>query len=298
MDEVQRLIYTLMARIRLQELRGQAFEDFFADVGERTYPGDFVRVRAAGKTGDKKCDGYVQSKARVYACYAPRGMTPKNLQKKVSDDFTGACVNWPDVKEWVFVHNDTDGLDAGTLALLESIRKDNPKLAIDILPPLGIITMILGLSKDQLTQMFGSAASTAEMVRYGYPEIATVVDKLSHAVISRDTKTSIIAPSTKKLTHNNLGSEVAELLRKGEFKAREFQNFFAETTNELQGEAIANWFRERFETLENDGLDASHIFQQLLQDAGGLIRPVNEQAAVLGLLSYLFHGCDIFRDVE
>jgi hypothetical protein len=299
MDDTQRLMYSLMARLALYTRRGIAFQDLFSDIAERVFPGDFIRVRPAGKIGDKKCDGYLQSKQRVYASYAPRDMTPSTLQAKVKDDFAGALANWPNMKEWHFVHNDTDGLDAGTLQLIELLKNQNKKvLTIQVMGPLDVHTLALSLPPESLAELFGQAAGTKEMVRYGYPEIAAVVDTLSLAGPEGSTEGEIIAPSPKKLARNALGSEVAQLLRKGEIKAREFQQFFAETANELQGESIANWFRERYRSLEDNSYDTSHIFYQLLEDAGGLARPTSEQAAVLGLLSYLFHSCDIFRDDE
>lgn len=297
-DETQRRMYALMAHNRIQTLRGLAFQDFFSDVAEHAFPGDFVRVRPAGKIGDKKCDGYLPSSNRVYACYAPRDLKPKALQSKIMEDFDGAIDNWPDIQEWCFVHNDTDGLDAGSLELLNNIGKDNPKIAIQILNPLDIKTLILGLSADSLVDLFGEAADSRAMTRFGYPEIEAIVDAVSAANDGEIAPADIIAPSSKKLVHNALGGDIAELLKLGEVKAPQFRRYFSETSKEMQGESIANWFRAKYRSLEENGYEPSHIFHELVHDAGGLTRPKNEQAAVLGLLSYLFHTCDIFRDDE
>jgi hypothetical protein len=285
-----------MTQIKLQELRGLAFQDFVATVCELAYPHDFVRVRPAGSIGDKKCDGYLKSKKRVYAAYAPRSMVPATLKAKIQEDFDGARKNWPEMKEWYFVHNDTDGLDAGSLDLLLDLEK-NSDVVITLLGPLDLKTLVMDLSDEALLHLFGAAADTRAMVRYSYPEIAAVVDSVLSIELP-DGEGSLIPPSPEKLRHNGLGNDVTALLSQGEVKAPVFRQFFAERPKEMQGENVANWFRSRYRSLEAQGLEPTHIFHQLVSDAGGLNRPVKEQAAVLGLLSYLFHSCDIFRDVN
>jgi hypothetical protein len=70
--------------------RGTAFQDFFSDIMEAAHPGDFERVRAYGKKGDLKCDGFLRSQGTVFQVYAPRQMKEAALLKKIATDFEGA----------------------------------------------------------------------------------------------------------------------------------------------------------------------------------------------------------------
>ena len=293
--DVRRHIYAVLAELHISKLQGNAFEDFFADVAQRAFGTDFVKIRAAGKSGDKKCDGYKKSTDTLFACYAPRGTTPKKLQAKISSDLSGAMVHWPDMREWCFVHNDGDGLDVDTFKLMEEMASKNETLKVVEMGPLDLKKLILSLDNDDLADLFGPAPSTANFSRYGFPEIARVVEKVSQSAELGDA--AVQAPSPEKLAKNDLSEDIAALLQSGEVKAPLFRRFFADTARVLEGERIAAWFRTRFAELEADTKDSSEIFYTLVDDAGGLAyRPQPEQAAVLGLMSYLFHSCDIFRD--
>lgn len=55
--------------LKLRQLSGTAFQDFFADLMLAAHGDSYVRVRPYGQLGDKGCDGYLASSGRVHACY-------------------------------------------------------------------------------------------------------------------------------------------------------------------------------------------------------------------------------------
>jgi len=62
MDRSSRAFYELVFENKFLRLRASAFQDFFADLMEKGYPGgDFIRVRPWGRQGDRKNDGYLRS---------------------------------------------------------------------------------------------------------------------------------------------------------------------------------------------------------------------------------------------
>ncbi|MBY8853850.1 hypothetical protein K7G98_38730, partial [Saccharothrix sp. MB29] len=95
------------------------------------YGSDFVRVRPAGKDGDRKCDGYQQSTHTVFQVYAPSRIDLAKWVSKIKEDFAGAKDQWASMKSWIFVHNQHDGLPPDVLQALLKIKEDNPSLIID-----------------------------------------------------------------------------------------------------------------------------------------------------------------------
>jgi hypothetical protein len=72
MDYITLAFYELHFRNAFLERGGDAFQDLFSMIMEKRYPsGDFQRVRPWGIEGDRKNDGYLQSKRVLFQCYAP-----------------------------------------------------------------------------------------------------------------------------------------------------------------------------------------------------------------------------------
>lgn len=106
MDSVAYDWYKLKFRIAVLEKNGDEYQDFFSDIMEKCYPGDFQRIRPWGKVGDEKNDGYWRTKRTVFQVYAPNNMTDAKAIAKIDKDFHGALEHWAEWMDcWVFVHN-------------------------------------------------------------------------------------------------------------------------------------------------------------------------------------------------
>src|SRR4051812_45430501 len=84
-------------KLACYEKKGDEFQNFFANIMEKSDE-SFVSVSAAGRLGDKKCDGYSEKTATVFQCYSPDNIekddTIKSAIKKIEDDFVGAKKHW------------------------------------------------------------------------------------------------------------------------------------------------------------------------------------------------------------
>ena len=110
LNNLQRIFYQSLAEKRLLEHEGQAFEDFFVEIGRRRWGDDFEPIRAYGKHGDLKCDGRRISTGTLYQCYGPRTPKPSAVHEKIKTDFDGAHAIWGDkLKGWSIVVNDRQG---------------------------------------------------------------------------------------------------------------------------------------------------------------------------------------------
>ena len=88
------------------------FEAWFAELAAGVWGNDFELIKAGGQHGDKKSDGRRISTECVYQSYAPESpatFASKSVEK-VKDSFPEVTQYWPNLKEWVFVHNNAAGI--------------------------------------------------------------------------------------------------------------------------------------------------------------------------------------------
>lgn len=108
------------------------FESWFAELAGCVWGNDFERIKAGGKHGDKKSDGRRVSMETVYQCYAPE--SPQTFAKgavaEINDSFPEILNYWPNLKEWVFVHNNAKGITTKVSDCLERLREDYPNIKI------------------------------------------------------------------------------------------------------------------------------------------------------------------------
>ena len=73
--------------------------------------------------------------------------------------------------------------------------------------------------------------------------------------------------------------------------------FSGSATNVELGERVAEGFRRNYARLRDAGTEPNRLFDLLLEYAGWAARePARGNAAVLAVLSYFFHRCDIFEN--
>jgi len=155
MPEADRVLFVFMLENALLKFKGQAFEDFFVKAGTALWGRDFEPLRAQGRLGDRKCDGYRISDKTVFQCYAPEQFIASKVAGKIQADFAGARDNFGnEMQKWVFVHNQNGGLPAEAGKLVEDLRQGHPTLTIEIWTPDDLIQQLLELSDSDLGYLF------------------------------------------------------------------------------------------------------------------------------------------------
>ncbi|MGB9152012.1 MAG: ABC-three component system protein [Alphaproteobacteria bacterium] len=295
LSPLQKAFYELTFENRYLTLQGNEFQEFFRNIMEHAFPNDFVAVRPHGNTGDKKCDGFLRSKGTIYQCYAPKNMKLKNLLDKMDEDFHGASTHWTDeMKEWVFVHNDRDGIPADALKLLEKFEKEGTtntghhgfRELTDI---------VATISESKLTSLFGHVPTHAVIANVPSADILAAIQGLQ-GFSSAYNEADLRAPSTAKLTGNGFSSHVIELLRGGFVGAKRVQQFFDAYPVPDYVDTIATAFKREYNNLRSTTAKPDEIYEALYRYADGDGSDANRRAAVLAVLSYFFERCDIFED--
>ena len=97
---------------RILAYRGQQFEDFFISL-MRIYNENFKAVKAYGRLGDRKNDGFDKTTGTFYQVFAPEDLTKVGTindgVKKLKEDFEVLYEKWNDIcpiKKYYFVTND------------------------------------------------------------------------------------------------------------------------------------------------------------------------------------------------
>ncbi len=91
---------------QLATLTGDKFQDFCDRYCLKLHPGDYQPVRAAGKAGDEKNDGYCPKARIFYAAFGSRGQTLAKIKRKIKSDLLGCLEKQVEVREWRFITND------------------------------------------------------------------------------------------------------------------------------------------------------------------------------------------------
>lgn len=295
MDEVQKAFYGLHFRVAFLEKKGTEFQDWFVSLAGYAFGPDFEAVRPYGKLGDLKCDGRRVSTRTIFQCYAPRQQNDRKLNKKIEEDFRGAHEHWgPWMSEWILVHNDTGGLPASSIKLLDELRRDHPNVMIEIWtePRLQELATDLPLHANQA--LFGHAPSKTGVETLMLEDLKPVVDALQRMDTVPDQE-PLTPPSVDKLARNSLSEDAAALLRLGWRKEMLVETWFRKSPNAELGERIAEAFRRRYAELKTSEKSSDGIFADLQQYAGMGGEPT-QQSAALAVLSYFFERCDIFED--
>lgn len=296
MDDITIAWYGLHIENSLLKKNEQEYEDFFCSVMKSKYLDDFQLIKAAGRDGDGKADGYLISEKCVYQSYAPSsGFNKNKLIKKIEGDFKGALDKWGEsLEKWVFLHNSQEGLPKYGLDLILKLRNDNP--TIEITPPWGpdeIKEIILSLSVKKLVELFGPAPTHKDITSLTHEPIKTLLRAMSR----RESKKIDIAPvAIDKLEFNKLSDDVEVLLTAGRRKEKLVDDLLQHWPDPEYGEELAESFRNKYQSLALEITNPDEIFSELRLFSGGENDDIAAQVSSLAVLSYFFERCDIFEN--
>jgi len=292
MDEVRRAFRELQFENAYLKKKGNEFQDWFATIMEKRFPGDFIRVRPWGKQGDRKNDGYVRSKRWLFQVYAPNEISAAAALAKIDEDYNGALPHWKEhFDTWIFMHNSKPGLGPEVTAKLLELDQAGPPAVL----PWGfeeLRRVVFELGPDELASLFGPVPGRRDMVNLGLDSLSPVLDHV--AVMELDPDLDLRPPPADKIDRNMLSSHVAVLLKAGMSRADLVRKYFR-----LQPEKrdeVAESFRLRYDETRRNGLSPDEIFADLQRHAAGNgVSSPARQAAVLAVLAFLFEECDIFE---
>ncbi|MDC9519861.1 hypothetical protein PSH55_01835 [Pseudoalteromonas sp. Angola-31] len=293
MDHLQRAWYGKDISLALHSKSEQEYEDFFALIMQKTHSDNFTPIKAAGRDGDRKSDGYLIPEKRIYQVYAPSsGFKKSNLINKIEGDCSGAKKHWKDkMLAWTFVHNEFEGLPPYAIDVIEKLKKDNKALHISVLGPNELFDTAINIGIEKLIDVFGHVPTQKDMVDLTHEPIKTLLKAISRKQRSH---TKLEPVSVDKLNFNSLSVDVASLLNAGRVKEKFVEDLISRWPDPEYGEDLATSFNDYYTNLKEAGQSPDEIFNKLQIFAGGVNQDAKTQVSSLAVLSYFFERCDIF----
>lgn len=297
MDRLAYFWFRSQAELALHKHKATAFQDHFNEVMEAVHGTDFIRVRPAGKVGDRKCDGYLQSTDTVFQVYAPARVELKSWLNKVDDDFTGAKAQWSTMRSWTFVHNQHDGLPADVAQALLKLKTDHADLAIEQWPPTRLLEMTEDLPEDRLVRLFGHPPLEQEMRVLDRGDIAEAVAGLALESVSwLPDAADLPVVDPRKLDYNQLSEYPRRLVTAGIAQARMVEGYFDNNPDPTLRDRAGMLMKVEWLNLQRQGVAGDEAFHVLYERVAGNVQGSREATASLALLAYLFESCDIFAN--
>jgi hypothetical protein len=262
---------------------------------ELRYPGDFVRVRPWGNVGDRKNDGYLRSKRKLFQCFAPRELTLAKSLKKIKEDFNAALPYWDlYFDEWIFTHNDAKGLAPDVLRLLLDLSAQHTPLVAAHWGYTDLLIEFRALPASDVASLLGPAPEMKDIVDIRVRDVKLLLD---HIALQPEPLTADVRPvPPAKLQYNQLSGAAATLLTTGMTRAEIVKKYLRGLSDPTRHDRISRAFQLRYQDLKSDGLPPDDILVGLQKFvAGDQVSNPSQQAATLAILAYFFEACEIFE---
>lgn len=277
---------------------GATFQMFFEAVMLKA-DSSFQVVKPWGSEGDRKCDGMSPATGRLFQVYAPEGITAATTVSKIEEDFEGAKEHWNGFRGWVFVWSAVEvGLPPAVVEKLRTLRADDANAAILIedwnREALWVIVKT-DLTAQQRAELLGPVPVPATTTA---AEIRTVLNWLV------ETGPEPIEPDEgfestalgKKIELNKLSDQVAKLIGRALPVASEVERYVSGSYDSAFSSKVASRLIALYQRLEVLEDDPDRIFVALVDEvAEGSARTAAEWWGAVGIVSYYFELCDIFK---
>ncbi|WP_373548988.1 ABC-three component system protein [Haliscomenobacter sp.] len=307
MNNAERYFAKILFRNKIYEYKGAEFQKFFVEIMGRANP-HFRTIKPQGPLGDWKNDGYDDKVGVFYQVYAPEQPeeidVPKTV-KKLVESFEGIIEKWnhlTPVLRFYFVFNDEFRYAYPEVegALLELTQKHN-------------IPCEPFLSKD-LQHIFESLTDDDKMfcLRFAIPNVEDLGQIVGFEALNEVVKHLLESPFVvrkplaaarpgfvKKIQFNSLSSQVADLLKMGEFQIGTLQTYFeleSDLKSILQEKFSGLYEQGKKEIVGDHGERSDEIFFYIFGKSTPNETPSHAiSPAIIALMSYYFESCDIFE---
>lgn len=273
------------------------FESWFASMACRVFGTDFEPIKAGGKSGDKKSDGRRISTETVYQCYAPESPSKfaSHAPSKICDSFPEVVTFWPKLREWIFVHNNADGLPTAASDKLEEIRTAYPSIKVSTATR-GFLKDELHdkLSLQQLIDVYPEACLNFSDVQMTH--VRPLLKKIVEARTTNPDPTYFgDIPNEMKLDFNNLSPDSKYHIKRARPHIDVVDRYLDRMNNPNNVSIIQFEIRSRYLELRDLGYDPDEILGKLLTFCGGCEHATYTAAAYV-IVAYYLDSCDIFEN--
>lgn len=303
----EQYIAKIIFRNKILTYKGQQFEDFFVSLMCK-HNSKFKPVKAYGRFGDGKNDGFDKYTGTYYQVFAPEDLNKKGTiadgVEKLKKDFEGLYKKWNyvcPIRKYFFVANDKyEGVPALIHEMAIDLGKQSCYSNIDI--------EILGAS--DLENIFNSLDKFSKQDIVGFiPEQSMPMveyDALNETVkfllnIECDINYSenlIVLDFDEKISFNGLSQGVKSQLTIGGYQEGILREYFNNTPGVK--EVLQKKFHMLYEESKNNINNTKENFADCrfyyILEKSCVKNTIPIQTSVLVLMSYYFSSCDIFEE--
>ncbi len=307
MDKVEQYIAKILFKNRILQYKGQQFEDFFVAIMSKANS-QFQAVKAYGKIGDRKNDGFDQLTGTYYQVFAPEELskdaaTYKGV-KKLKEDFEKLYSFWNElcpIKNFFFVVNDKyEGIPAPIIEMrikLDSMSEYST-VKIDTFTAKDLERVFDGLDDCAKQEIVGIIPSEAmPVIEYG--ALGETVTYLLNTKLSENYCDNLVVPDfDDKIAFNGLSSVVSHFLVTGSYQEGQLIQYFNVNpgVNEILQKKFHALYEQAKDQIPNQTPNCSdHRFYYILEQSCPE-RTMPIQTCVLVLMAHYFSSCDIFEE--
>ena len=307
MTSEERYIARIILKNRILESNGQKFEDLFVDIMTKSNI-EFQAVKAYGKIGDKKNDGFIKSSGTYYQVFAPEDIgnnkTIYDAVNKLENDFRGLVHNWDDVckiRKFFFVINDKYvGIAPPILEKVIELNKsaEFSEIDIDIFSSKNLEGVFETLEEAQVYDIVGCIPKQ-DMPLLEYEALQETVSYLMNIEINDFEIENLVVPDfDEKIMFNGLSKTVSDKLISASYQEGTLLKYFKENpglNSILQKKFHAIYEKSKIDIIDSvEGFADRRFFYILDESCTKRTMPII--TSVLVLMAHYFISCDIFEE--
>lgn len=306
MTKNEKYIARVMFKLKLYESDGQKFEDLFVKIMCKSNP-NFKPVKAYGRIGDRKNDGFDRCTGTYYQVFAPENVKKENTiydaVKKVREDFQGLKKHWNNIcpiKEFFYVVNDKyKGIPAPITQELIKLDKENPETKCDTFTSKDLEDSFILLSEDDIIDVINFIPDENIGI-LDYSVLNEAILYIRDSTGSNESSSKLVVPDFgEKIEFNKLSDRVNHFLTFANYQIGDLEDFFKVNSDFVKAELQAS-FKEIYEESKSIIPDTTLNFSDerffyILKKASAREEKAYRDA-VLVLMSYYFESCDIFEE--
>lgn len=292
---------------RILAYRGQQFEDFFISL-MRIYNENFKAVKAYGRLGDRKNDGFDKTTGTFYQVFAPEDLTKVGTindgVKKLKEDFEVLYEKWNDIcpiKKYYFVTNDKyDGVPVPIhdMAIELSKRSCYSHVDIDILGASDLERIFDTLDRLEKQDVVGFIPEqNIKIVEFeALNETVNFLLTIENDISYLD---KLIVPDfEEKIEFNGLSQVVRDKLTVGSYQEGILIEYFNNTpgVNEILQKKFHMLYEESKRNIKNTKENFADCRFYYILEKSCVKNTIPIQTSVLVLMAYYFSSCDIFEE--
>ncbi|MNX88101.1 hypothetical protein D3C86_1200590 [compost metagenome] len=306
MTRNEKYIARVMFKLKLYESDGQKFEDLFVKVMCKANP-NFKPVKAHGRIGDMKNDGFDRTTGTYYQVFAPedvkKGSTINDAVAKVKEDFQGLKIKWNDIcpiKEFFYVVNDKyKGIPAPITQELIQLNNANSETKCDTFASKNLEDSFILLNDDDIIDVI-SFIPDENIGALDYSVLNEAIIYIRDYTGSNGPEDKLVVPDfEEKIEFNKLSDRVNHFLTFASYQIGDLEEFFKVNSDFVKSELQAS-FKEIYEESKSIIPDtipnfSDERFFYILKQASARKEKAYRDA-VLVLMAYYFESCDIFEE--